>query len=668
MRKKGMAWIVLFTMLMTMFSAMSVTVHAEAEAGVLSWDFETENHVSNMITSSRSASDKTAIDIDTFTGGGWSRLDPGYGRYYVYGSPHRIKYSMIGGGVWDVASSTKDTKTFGYSDASCQVGSKKANRTPESVKTSGDAENNYCVVVINTPNEANNNNYYINGMAIQLTDDQLIPGREYVLTADVLSCSYKVPDSEATDDTLMMEGGAYYQDLERYVWTGVGKPSARQKEFKSSIVVKPGWALNDATGTGKVVDTDRANGKASGHEWSKIQTTVKADAKFYENGAVTFYIGMSTFDEAGMKLASAPASLAAEKVYFDNIKLTPVTAADGIAYNRVSVGKHWDFEEKSGSAEYTEGDSGYEWLRLKPLGEGSTTEDAAETPKGVEVVEKQSAKWGEGYGLSYGTSAWSSQNCLTVGTANRNTIAGIRYLMNPEEWTPGTYSLTLYAGVGAGIGNDTDKGIELHAALFQGDTELNYKFGGGGSTTYAELHEEIKKQFTENSTENLLADYKIGDLGEFWGYYSAEIELTQEMLKNETLTLVLYARARNWDTATQATDAEAQGFLYWKNPDLYFDEISLLNKSTALGENQKASICQKLVSEKSIDDVVSLVGMFDADNNGSVQSCTIQTGTVSGVSHRNLLLNVGNTASWPYWKMFTWNSAMKPLYGILEGE
>ena len=700
--KKGLALMLAASISLSLLGGMATNVGATTmNNGALSWDFETENDFANMCNEYFVQGTKVIVE-DTFNTGGWSRVDATktivnnnanspYSMSYVTGSPHRIKYSMIGGATNDLTSRTKDTNTFAYNDNSCQSTqedgkTKNANRTPVSVKTSGDEDNNNCAVVIansrwNTEHEGQ---YYILGMNIQLTDEQLIPGREYELTADVLSSCRKVNFADRAKGTLL-EGtdDVYYTNLQRYVWAGVGKPSKRSEEFASTLAVKPGWALNkEGYGTGKVVDTNLSDGKTSGTQWSTIKTTIKADEDLYENGAVALYIGISPHDEETLENAKASALERCEKVYFDNIKLTPVEKSNGIITNEAKLGKHWTFEDAGSSwNEFPVGSDAADWKALKEITNENNAYKTAiwnDVPHAMFVEKKETSTsyssqyWTAastnpgGYGISYGTPARGTDRCLVVGPSVESTITGIRYVMNSDEWMPGDYTLKLYGA------NSNKMNAELHVAFFKGDVQLECR-NKGGSTFEENLaqHNAIVAQFDSSNTK-LLADYKLGGLQKSWGYYTKNITVNNSWFAEDKITMVIYARTNNWDTVP--TDAANMQLMYsfvksW-NEMLYLDEISMIyDTSTALDSVTTANVYQRTVSDKSLSNVHSYLAVYDDDNDSMLVGIDKAGYTVvNGVSHRNMKLTIDENVGWPLWKLFTWDSNLKPYNSALESE
>lgn len=280
-----------------LFISPSASAAVNAD-GTLSWDFETNQDVSYLTDIKK----YTARDVDTFPSGAWNTQVKNTLTVQSL-APHRVQFGNIGRSIWGIVSNSDD-----YGDASC----KKTNHTPGGVPLSNGGT--YCAVISNVEGTSRPE---VLGMTVQLRDNQIDVGRKYRLEFDVLASYYQY-----TDGTV--------EDLHRAVWAGFGKPSERITVYNEI----PKWLVN---ATRVNVDTsaeDVDDNMAKGSKWLHATCEITADELQFENGATAFYIGVNKQGEEMQ---------AAEKVYFDNITLTPLEEQKNTI--KTTYGYLWNLEE-----------------------------------------------------------------------------------------------------------------------------------------------------------------------------------------------------------------------------------------------------------------------------------------------------------------------------------
>lgn len=269
---------------------------------------------------------------------------------------------------------------------------------------------NYCVGLTMTSEWSKRRSM---GMAILLTDEQLIPDRSYTLEFD-----------------------AYYSySWERYMYAGFSKPSERTISTNLGSSESTAWLHN---GSFTKATIDGADKGITNSAWSHMSITLMPKSEYFEDGKTVLYLaGVNTYSDG---IAGD------EKIYIDNIVLRPNNPTEGKpVVTRTYFGKYWDYEKGSDSWKNFGGDNGLV----------------------TETNNVQMYKYAENNHGYTGANLSGSKKCIAAGNISGDDyILGAKVLLSRNELDNGIYRLKARAGATTTVYN-------LHAAIFAGDASID---------------------------------------------------------------------------------------------------------------------------------------------------------------------------------------------------
>ncbi|MDD6484292.1 MAG: hypothetical protein PUF72_06940 [Clostridiales bacterium] len=580
-----------------------------ANDGTLTWDFESTNDVAYFTDW-----DNTNDTIDS---GAWHCTY--VKKHGIYGSPHVVQY------------------------ADCPL-SDPALALPEINPIPTDGGNGFAYVKTHQNAWAQSSAL---GMSIKLSDTQLVPGRSYMIGADIYqTTSWGI-------DTFVACTKPSDFNTTRTDWT-----KSTNRTYLSHQKTDGTWATSVAKEEG----------------WVRVIAEFTPSADMYENGSVILNIGNWSTYEAN------------KFICFDNIKIAP---ADRGWYTdpmykepfstQIRYGKNWDFEDdttfKTGRTSASvpagkEDQFAYDITLTKAPGDyedGTWSafpgyKNSYQEPRVINTVDytatNRYASAGTSASIDRGYHGASPAGQYSIRCASRtdwggNDLVGARLRLNKNDWLKSR--LDYPSGTAELTDAETSYTFRLKASNNTGSYATGFK---GGLCAFvvpeeadnsANGYEQVKGWYDNARKEGTLIT--LGELEPYWREYTANITLKPEDFNSEGYAELIVLALFNKDLPDKLGD-------YFPLTYLYLDDISLIRSDENvsiidyMGKNMNIDITNVCLQE--IPNVLLAVTHRDADT-GRMLSVSCNNKTMSGIYESNLSIPItGDLTKNPATYLYMW--------------